>query len=80
MIDLALHRQARCQRGITPVIVRRKREHGSGLVATRWVMERMLSWLHNFLRIRWERRTKIHEAFISLAEALISFCASTSRS
>jgi transposase len=39
----------------------------------RWFVERTISWLHNFrrLRIRWERRADIHEAFINLAESLI---------
>jgi transposase len=39
----------------------------------RWVVERTLAWLHQFrrLRIRYERRSDIHEAFMSLACALI---------
>ena len=52
---------------------RRGAEHGSGLGTTRWVVERSLSWLHQFrrLRIRWERRADIHQAFLSLACILI---------
>lgn len=71
--DSEAHRKALRQRGITPVIPHRNREHGSGLGVYRWFVERTISWLHNFrrLRIRWERRTDIHEAFITLAEALI---------
>ena len=64
--------------GISPRTMRRWREkyqseHGSGLGKTRWVVERSLSWLHQFrrLRIRWERRADIHEAFLSLACILI---------
>ena len=36
---------------------------------SRWVVERTLSWLHQFrrLRIRYERRADIHEAFLTLA-------------
>ena len=71
--DSKSHRQALRQRGITPVIPHRLREHGSGLGVYRWFVERTISWLHNFrrLRIRWERRADIHEAFINLAESLI---------
>ena len=37
------------------------------------MVERTLSWLHQFkrLRIRWERRADIHEAFLQLACCLI---------
>jgi transposase len=71
--DSEPHRRELRKRGITPVIPKRNREHGSGLGVYRWVVERTLSWLHHFhrLRIRWERRPDIHEAFITLAEALI---------
>lgn len=71
--DSEPHRKALRRRGITPIIPKRNREHGSGLGVFHWVVERTLSWLHQFrrLRIRWERRDDIHEAFVSLAEALI---------
>ena len=61
--------------GITPVIARRRQAHGSGLGAHRRVVERGLSWLHNFrhLRIRWERRDDIHDAFLQLAVCLILY-------
>jgi transposase len=57
-------RQAR-EKGITPVIARRGTEHGSGLGVHRWVVEQSLALLHWFrrLRIRWEIRDDIHEAF-----------------
>jgi transposase len=37
------------------------------------VVERTFAWLHQFRRlpIRWERRPDLHEAFLSLACALI---------
>jgi transposase len=37
------------------------------------VVERGLSWLHQFrrLRVRWERRADIHEAFMLLGCILI---------
>jgi transposase len=71
--DSEPHRKALRKRGITPVIPKRNRKHGSGLGVFRWVVERTISWLHQFrrLRIRWERRDDIHEAFVSLSEALI---------
>ncbi|MBM7864262.1 transposase [Lentzea nigeriaca] len=58
---------------ITPVIARRGSEHGSGLGVYRWVVEQTFALLHWFrsLRIRWEIRDDIHEAFLSLACAII---------
>ena len=66
--DSAPHRRALRARGIIPVLGRRLTPHGSGLGVYRWVVERTLSWLHQFrrLRIRWERRADIHEAFLTL--------------
>ncbi|MGW7438214.1 IS5 family transposase [Streptomyces sp. NPDC054849] len=60
--------------GIKPVIARRGVPHGSGLGVHRWVVERTIAWLHGFrrLRIRWERRDDIHEAFLGLATCLIT--------
>lgn len=59
--------------GITPVIGKRGRQHGSGLGKFRWFVERTISWLHSFgrLRRRLDRLTEIHEAFLRLACALI---------
>lgn len=63
-------------RGIRPVIAERGVGHGSGLGTFRWVVERerTIAWLHGFrrLRIRWERRDDIHEAFLGLATCLIT--------
>nr|WP_143116507.1 IS5 family transposase [Lentzea xinjiangensis] len=60
-------------KGITPVIARRGSEHGSGLGVHRWVVEQTFALLHWFrrLRIRWEIRDDIHEAFLSLACGII---------
>jgi transposase len=71
--DSEPHRRELRRRGIVPVIPKRGRQHGSGLGVFRWVVERTLAWLHQFrrLRIRWERRDDIHQAFINLAEALV---------
>jgi len=62
-------RQALREVGITPCIARRREAHGSGLGIYRWVVERTISWLHQFrrLRIRYERRADIHQAFLLIA-------------
>ena len=59
--------------GITGRLARTGWPHGSGLGKTRWVVERTLSWLHQFrrLRIRYERRGDIHQAFLTLGCAII---------
>ncbi|MEM5299283.1 IS5 family transposase [Burkholderia sp. JPY481] len=61
--------------GIATEIARRGHPHGSGLGKTRWVVERTISWLHNFrrLRIRFERLAFIHRAFIKLPCCIISW-------
>jgi transposase len=50
--DSEPHRDCLRVRGITPVLAKRGRPHGSGLGAYRWVVERTLSWLHQFRRLR----------------------------
>jgi transposase len=61
------------RRGIGTQIARRRTPHGSGLGKTRWVVERTIAWLHQFrrLRIRFERRPSMHEAFLKLGCCLI---------
>jgi hypothetical protein len=61
------------EKGSTPVIARRGTEHGSGLGVHRWVAEQPIALPHRFrrLRIRWEIRDHIHEAFPSLACSII---------
>ncbi|GGY14747.1 hypothetical protein GCM10010358_78490 [Streptomyces minutiscleroticus] len=59
--------------GVTPVIARRGTEHGSGPGVHCWVVEQgfaLLHWLRR-LRIRWEIRDDLHEAFLSLACSII---------
>jgi transposase len=60
-------------KAITPHIARRGVPHGSGLGVYRWVVEQTVALLHWFrrLRTRWEIRDDIHEAFMSLACAII---------
>jgi transposase len=59
--------------GVKPQIARRGTEHGSELGAQRWFVERAFAHLHWFgrLRIRWEIRDDIHEAFLTLGYVLI---------
>jgi transposase len=71
--DSNAHRQALRVRHIRPMLAHRFRPHGSGLGVYRWVVERTIAWLHQFrrLRIRYERRDDIHEAFLAIGCALI---------
>lgn len=59
--------------GIKPLLAERGREHGSGLGVFRWFVERTISWLHAFgrLRRRLDRLTELQEAFLRLACAVI---------
>lgn len=81
--DSQPHRQQLLLRGIVPVIAQRNTVHGSGLGIFRWVVERTISWLHQFrrLRVRYERRADIHMAFLKIGCIVIchrclmnSFC------
>lgn len=67
------HRRLLRALGITPVIARRGKTHGSGLGRHRWVVERGFAHLHNFrrLRTRYERDPEIHTAFLTLAYAIL---------
>lgn len=71
--DFPRCRQALRRRGIVPRIARRGIESSERLGRYRWVVERTLSWLNRFrrLKVRYERRADIHEAFLSLGCALI---------
>jgi len=59
--------------GITPVLAARNTEHGSGLGIYRWFVERTISWLHSFgrLRRRLDRLVNIQQAFLELACSMI---------
>jgi len=73
--DSEPHRRELRARGISPVLAKRNTEHGSGLGVYRWVVERTNSWLHQHrrLRVRYERRDDIHEAFLKLGCIMICF-------
>ena len=55
--------------GTEPVVARPGSPHGSGLGVERYVVERTIANLHQNrrLRVRYERRSDIHRAFLTLA-------------
>jgi len=61
------------ERGIMPMIAKRNTEHGSGLGKVRWVVESAFAWLfkQRRLRVRYEKRDDIHQAFLSIGCLLI---------
>jgi transposase len=61
--------------GIEAHIPRRRAQDTNHLGRVRWPIERTLSWLKQFrrLRIRWERLPHLHEAFLTLACSLIAW-------
>jgi IS5 family transposase len=61
------------RRGIKGRIARKGVEPTDRLGRHRWVVERLLAWLHRFRRltIRYERREELHQAFLDLGCALI---------
>src|SRR5206468_8561317 len=60
-------------RHILPLLAVRGTKHGSGLGRWRWVVERTFAWLNQFrrLRVRYEKRSEIHQAFLLLGCVLI---------
>lgn len=73
--DSTPHREALRERGIEPELAKRNTENGSGLGVYRWVVERTISWLHGFrkLRLVTEKTEEMKFAFFDLAQALICF-------
>ncbi len=69
------NRNALRERRILPVISRKGCPNIKGMGKLRYVVEQTFALLHHFKRlaIRWERRTELHDAFISLACSLICF-------
>ena len=74
--DSEPHRQGLREMGIEPVLLEREIDDQEGLGETRRPVERTLAWVHqnHRLRIRYERRLDIHQAFLTLA--CIKICAS----
>jgi IS5 family transposase len=71
--DSQANRQRLRTRGIRPRIARRGIESRERLGQHRWIVERILSWLNRFrcLKVRYERRADLHQAFLNLGCALI---------
>ena len=71
--DAEVIRQSLRARHILPLLAMRRTKHGSGLGRWRWVVVRTFAWLNQFrrLRVRYDKRADIHEAFFSLGCALI---------
>lgn len=67
--DSEPHRQGLKEIGIEPVLPERGIDDQEGLGETRWPVERTLSWTHQNrrLRVRYERRSDIHQAYLTLA-------------
>ena len=61
------------QRRVTPLIAKRNADHGSGLGKYRYVVEAAFDWLFNQrrLRVRYEKRDDIHQAFLIIGCFLI---------
>jgi transposase len=74
--DSEPHRQGQRLMRIEPVLPEKGFDDDSGFGETRWLVERTLSWLHQNrrLRIRYEMRPDIPQAFLTLA--CIKICAS----
>jgi transposase len=71
--DAAALRRGLRARHIVPWLAMRGREHGSGLGRWRRVVESTFAWLNQFRRLRvlYEKRADIREAFLSLGCAPI---------
>lgn len=71
--DSKKNRRGLRRRGIVPDLAKRGAPHGSGLGKTRWYVERTLSWLHQYgrLRVRWDRLPEIQRGWMALACSLI---------
>ena len=73
--DSESHREKLRELGIEPQLARRREGHGSHLGVYRWVVERTISWLHGFRKIRMvtEKTEEMQVAFLNLATAIICF-------
>jgi transposase len=71
--DSDKHRMALSCRNIATQIARKGTPHGSGLGVYRYVVEQTIAVMHQFrrLRVRYDRRDDVHEAFMTIAEAFI---------
>ena len=71
--DFARCRKALRERGIKSRISWRGVDSSERLGRYRWMVERTLAWLSGYrrLKVRYERRADIHQAFLDLGCALI---------
>jgi len=71
--DFRRCREALRERGIRARIGRRGIDSSERLGRYRWTVERTLSWLNRYrrLKVRYERRADVHQAFLELGCALI---------
>jgi len=71
--DATAIRRGLWARHVVPRLALRRTPHGSGLGRWRWVVEHTFAWLRQFcrLRVRYDKRADIHQAFLSLGCALI---------
>jgi transposase len=71
--DSDRHRMTLSCRGIATAIARRNTPHGSGLGIFRYVVEQTLALWHQFrrLRVRYDKRDDVHEAFMKIGCAMI---------
>jgi len=67
------HRMKLSARAIATEIARRNVPHGSGLGVYRWYVEQTLALMHQFkrLRVRDDRDDQVHEAFMTIACAIM---------
>jgi transposase len=67
------HRMTLSARAIATQIARRNTPHGSGLGVYRWYVEQTLALMHQFkrLRVRDDRDDAVHEAFMTIACAMM---------
>lgn len=73
--DIPHCREALSKRKIKVRIARKGVDSSERLGRHRWVVERTLAWLSRFrrLKVRYERRLDIHEAFLHLGCAMITW-------
>ncbi|MER0427663.1 IS5 family transposase [Streptomyces microflavus] len=73
--DSSPNRDELRRRRILPVISRKGSPNIKGIGKLRYVVEQTFALLHHFKRlaVRWERRTELHDAFVSLACSLICY-------
>jgi hypothetical protein len=66
--DSEPHREILRFLGIDPVLAKRNTEHGSGLGTERYVVEQTIAAIHQNrrLKVRYEKRSDIHQAFLTL--------------